>query len=111
MPFVRPLAHIAILLAFGSVAVAQTPGPTPQRDVFVVGRETAIGNPLEGFKPTRVEIPSEPMDLAGRRELTRMLLAELGWAHQPLPLGAPGLVLPCQRSPHGRQSGTAEAPV
>ena len=71
--------------------IAQMPGPQPQRDVFVVGRETAIGNPLEGFRPTRVDLPSEPMDAAGRRELVRMLLAELGFAHQPLPLGAPGL--------------------
>ncbi len=83
-----------LLLAFGSAcAVAQTPGPVPQRDVFVVGRETAIGNPLEGFRPTRVELPTAPMDAGGRRELERMLLAELGFAHQPLPLGPPGLVM------------------
>lgn len=93
MPFVRRLPQLAALLVLAVGAMAQTVGPTPQRDVFVVGRETAIGDPLEGFRPTRVELPSEPMDLAGRRELTRMLLAELGWAHQPLPLGAPGLVL------------------
>ncbi len=93
MPFVRLLPQLAVLLAFGVGVAAQTTGPTPVRDVFVVGRETAIGNPLEGFRPTRVEMPTEPMDLAARRELTRMLLAELGWAHQPLPLGAPGLVL------------------
>ncbi len=92
MPFVRlPLAFAVALLAAGTVLPAQTSGPTPQRDVFVVGRETAIGNPLEGFRPTRVEIPSTPMDVSGRRELTRMLLAELCFAHQPLPLGAPGL--------------------
>ncbi|AFL88230.1 hypothetical protein Terro_1944 [Terriglobus roseus DSM 18391] len=68
-------------------------GPQVQRDVFVVGRETAIGDPLIGFKPTRVEFTQEPMDLAGKRELVRMLLMEQGFAHRALPLGAPGLVL------------------
>ncbi len=81
------------MLLFASAVSAQSSGPTPQRDVFVVGRDTAIGNPLEGFHPTRIDIPTEPMDVPARRELTRMLLAEMGWAHQPLPLGAPGLVL------------------
>lgn len=93
MPFVRLLPQLAALLVGGAVMLAQSPGPIPQRDVFVVGRDTAVGNPLEGFRPTRVDLPTEPMDLATRRELLRMLLAELGWAHQPLPLGAPGLVL------------------
>lgn len=83
-----------LFLLSGIVSVrAQTSGPVPKRDVFVVGRETAIGNPLEGFRPARVELPTAPMDVAGRRELTRMLLAELGFAHQPLPLGAPGLTM------------------
>ena len=68
-------------------------GPQVQRDVFVVGRETAIGDPLLGFKPTRVEFTQEPMDLAGKRELVRMLLMEQGFAHRALPLGAPGLLL------------------
>ena len=94
MFYLRHFAALLPLLAgFALSANAQTPGPAPQRDVFVVGRDTAIGNPLEGFRPTRVELPTAPMDLAGRRELVRMLLAELGFAHQPLPLGAPGLVL------------------
>ena len=89
MPFVRlRFVLTAALLAAHWGAPGQAVGPAQQRDVFVVGRETAIGNPLEGFRPTRVEIPTDPMDLSGRRELTRMLLAELCFAHQPLPLGA-----------------------
>ncbi len=91
MPFVRLLLPAAAFLALGMGAGAQAVGPQQQRDVFVVGRDTAIGNPLEGFRPTRVDIPSESMDLSGRRELVRMLLAEQCFAHQPLPLGAPGL--------------------
>ena len=68
-------------------------GPTPQRDVFVVGADTAIGDPLLDFKPTRVEYTHEAMDANGRRDLVRMLLMEQGFAHRALPLGAPGLVL------------------
>ncbi|WP_074651855.1 DUF2845 domain-containing protein [Terriglobus roseus] len=68
-------------------------GPQVQRDVFVVGADTAIGDPLLDFKPTRVEFTQEPMDISGRRELVRMLLMEQGFAHRALPLGAPGLVL------------------
>ncbi len=71
----------------------QAAGPVPQRDVFVVGADTAFGDPLLGFQPTRVEYPNTPMDLSGRRELVRMLLMEQGFAHRALPLGAPGLTL------------------
>ena len=85
----------ATLLSMGLAlpACGQAAGPTPQRDVFVVGADTAIGDPLLGFKPTRVEYTHEPMDASGRRELVRMLLMEQGFAHRALPLGAPGLVL------------------
>ncbi len=74
-------------------AVAQANLPTPQRDVFVVNADSAIGDPLLGFKPTRVELTDQPMDISGKRELVRMLLMEQGFAHRALPLGAPGLVL------------------
>lgn len=91
MRFLRLFAFVVTVS--GITLEAQIPGPQMQRDVFVVGRETAIGNPLEGFHPTRVELPPGEMDTAGRRDLERMLLAELGFAHVPLPLGAPGLEL------------------
>lgn len=68
-----------------------TLGPLPQRDVFVVGPDTSVGDPLLGFKPTRVEYTQQPMDTDGRRELVRMFLLEQGFAHRALPLGAPGL--------------------
>ena len=73
--------------------MAQTNRPTPQRDVFVVGADTAFGDPLLGFQPTRVEYTHVPMDVAGRRELVRALLMEQGFAHRSLPLGAPGLAM------------------
>lgn len=92
MRFLRLCTSLAIAAA-SACAGAQTPGPQQQRDVFVVGRDTAIGNPLEGFHPTRVDLPNDALDVAGRRELVRMLLAEMGFAHLPLPLGAPGLEL------------------
>ena len=90
----RHISGIAALALGASLAAyGQTPGPQQTRDVFVVGRETAIGNPLLGFRPTRVELPTGTLDQAGRRDLVRMLLAEQGFAHRQLPLGAPGLVL------------------
>lgn len=92
----RPMFLAAALLPLITVCTAaQKPslGPVPQRDVFVVGPDTAIGDPLLGFKPTRVEFTQEPMDAAGRRELLRNLLMEQGFAHRSLPLGAPGLTL------------------
>jgi hypothetical protein len=97
-PPMRAATTSAILLlavaAITSSAHAQAVvGPQVQRDVFVVGPDTAIGDPLLDFKPTRVEFTQEPMDLSGRRELVRMLLMEQGFAHRALPLGAPGLVL------------------
>lgn len=78
---------------FAFCALAQANRPTPQQDVFVIGRETAVGDPLAAFQPTRVELSTTPMTIADRRELTRMLLAEQGFAHRPLPLGAPGLTM------------------
>ncbi len=89
------ISAVALLLSasFALQAQKQPSGPVQQRDVFVVGADTAFGDPLQGFKPTRVEYTGAPMDLTGRRELVRMLLMEQGFAHMQLPLGAPGLVL------------------
>jgi hypothetical protein len=85
-------AVLLLAVSGGSVsAIAQTMGPVPQRDVFVIGPDTAFGDPLLGFKPTRVEYTQDPMDANGKRELVRMLLMEQGFAHRMLPLGAPGL--------------------
>jgi hypothetical protein len=89
------LSAVLLGAAVGIVpfCLGQNAGPQQTRVVFVVGPDTAIGDPLLGFKPTRVEYTNEPMDTAGRRELVRMLLMEQGFAHRPLPLGAPGLVM------------------
>lgn len=84
---------VATAFSLAATAFAQANQPTPQRDVFVVGADTAIGDPLLGFKPTRIEFTDKPMDTNGRRELVRMLLMEQGFAHRSLPLGAPGLTL------------------
>ncbi|MGI4758021.1 MAG: hypothetical protein ACRYGF_14360 [Janthinobacterium lividum] len=88
------LLHSVLCIAsLASPAWSQTSRPTPQRDVFVVGADTAFGDPLLGFTPTRVEYTHAPMDLSGRRELVRALLMEQGFAHRTLPLGAPGLAM------------------
>jgi hypothetical protein len=84
---------VAMVFSLATPVFAQANQPTPQRDVFVVGADTAIGDPLLGFKPTRIEFTDKPMDTNGRRELVRMLLMEQGFAHRSLPLGAPGLTL------------------
>ncbi|MEK6396644.1 MAG: hypothetical protein V4734_01030 [Terriglobus sp.] len=87
------LCATAISSTFLCAQQKPTLGPQPQRDVFVVGPDTSVGDPLLGFKPTRVEYTQQPMDTAGRRELVRMFLMEQGFAHRALPLGAPGLEL------------------
>ncbi len=92
------ITRLTAALVFATASLSawsqkQPAGPVPQRDVFVVGADTAVGDPLIGFKPTRVEYTNTPMDLSGRRELVRMLLMEQGFAHRALPLGAPGLIL------------------
>lgn len=105
MPFIgvpQPMRAIVVAIVLCATAVGSTLlcaqqkptlGPLPQRDVFVVGPDTSVGDPLLGFKPTRVEYTQQPMDTAGRRELVRMFLMEQGFAHRALPLGAPGLEL------------------
>jgi hypothetical protein len=91
-----PISALLLFTVCGLSASAQkkeASQPATQRDVFVVNADSAIGDPLLGFKPTRVELTDQPMDLTGKRELVRMLLMEQGFAHRALPLGAPGLVL------------------
>jgi hypothetical protein len=90
-----PISALLLFTVCGLTASAQKDAsqPAPQRDVFVVNADSAIGDPLLGFKPTRVELTDQPMDLSGKRELVRMLLMEQGFAHRALPLGAPGLAL------------------
>jgi len=55
--------------------------------VFVVGEKTAMADVSTDFHPTRVELPSTPINERGRRELVRNLEAEQGFAHRALPLG------------------------
>jgi hypothetical protein len=55
--------------------------------VFVVGEKTAMADVSTEFHPTRVELPSTPINERGRLELVRNLEAEQGFAHRPLPLG------------------------
>lgn len=60
--------------------------------VFVVGEKTATDGISTHFTPTNLPLPDAPMKERGRRELVRMLVAEQGFAHCALPMGA-GLVL------------------
>lgn len=63
-----------------------------EAQVFVVGMKTATADVVTEFHPTRVELPTEPLDERGRLDLVRNLEAEQGFAHRELPLGA-GLTL------------------
>ena len=60
--------------------------------VFVVGEKTATAGLSTDFTPTRVDLPSTPLNERTRRDLIRTLVAEQGFAHRALPLGA-GLTL------------------
>ena len=80
----------ALLLSVTSLGLA-APCVLPAQ-VFVVGEKTATADIATDFKPTRVELPSAPINERGRRELIRTLVAEQGFAHRALPMG-PGLTL------------------
>lgn len=65
---------------------------TMQSQVFVVGEKTATDGLSAHFTPTNLPLPSSPMQERGRRGLIRTLVAEQGFAHCALPMGA-GLTL------------------
>jgi hypothetical protein len=56
--------------------------------VFVVGEKTATADVTTEFHPTHVEIPDEGLTERGHLDLIRNLIAEQGFAHRELPLGA-----------------------
>ncbi|MBS1815766.1 MAG: hypothetical protein JSS87_12905 [Acidobacteria bacterium] len=80
---IRALVLTALLLV--PLAHAEEP--------FVVGKQTATEGLIRPFKPTRVQLPTEPLDQDGRRLLVRELLAEMGFAMRAIPVGPPGIVL------------------
>jgi len=65
---------------------------TAHGQVFVVGEKTATADLSTQFTQTNLPLPTSPMTERGRRELVRMLVAEQGFAHCALPMGA-GLTL------------------
>lgn len=71
------------LLGPAGVAAAQ---------VFTVGQQSATAGVTDTFSVTQVALSSGRLGERGRRELERMLVAEQGFAHTPLPFG-PGLTL------------------
>ena len=87
----RPLASRTSLgrALFASVLCIATPMVA---QVFTVGMKTATADVVTDFRPTRVDLPTQPLDDKGRLELIRDLEAEQGFAHRELPLGA-GLAL------------------
>lgn len=86
----KPLAAIPPLagaLLFGGVFASAV-----SAQVFTVGMKTATADVVTDFRPTRVDLPTQPLDDKGRLELIRDLESEQGFAHRELPLGA-GLTL------------------
>jgi hypothetical protein len=79
---IHPLIACSLCVAAALAAV-----PVARAQVFVVGEKTAMADVSTDFHPTRVELPSTPIDERGRRELVRDLEAEQGFAHRALPLG------------------------
>jgi len=73
-----PLLTVTLALAAASATRAQ---------VFVVGEKSAMADVSTEFHPTKVELPSDPINELGRRTLIRDLEAEQGFAHRVLPLG------------------------
>jgi hypothetical protein len=69
----------------GSLAVLSC---ATRSQVFVVGEKSATADIATDFTPTHLPLPDQPMTERGRRELVRMLEAEQGFAHRPLPIGA-----------------------
>jgi hypothetical protein len=78
---------IGPLTASVCAALALSAAPAVRGQVFVVGEKTAMADVSTDFHPTRVELPSVPIDERGRRQLVRDLEAEQGFAHRALPLG------------------------
>jgi len=62
--------------------------PSLSAQVFTVGMKTATADVNTDFHPTRVDLPTQPLDEKGRQELIRNLESEQGFAHRELPLGA-----------------------
>lgn len=56
--------------------------------VFVVGMRTATDDAVTEFHPTHLPLPDEGLTERGRHELLQNLVAEQGFAHRGLPMGA-----------------------
>jgi hypothetical protein len=79
----RPCCYPLIAASLALTAAS----PILRGQVFVVGEKSAMADVSTDFHPTRVELPSTPINERGRRELVRDLEAEQGFAHRTLPLG------------------------
>lgn len=84
-PSPQVLFSLAGIFLCGAALLVTTPSPA---QVFTVGMKTATADVNTDFHPTRVELPTQPLDLRGQRELIRDLESEQGFAHRELPLGA-----------------------
>jgi len=76
----------ALLLATCLFAALNTRAASSQ--VFTVGEQSATADIRTDFKPTRVELPADPMTELAERDLVRNFADDQGFARRALPLGS-----------------------
>jgi hypothetical protein len=76
----------ALLLATCLFAALNTRAASSQ--VFTVGEQSATVDIRTDFKPTRVELPADPMTELAERDLVRNFADDQGFARRALPLGS-----------------------
>jgi len=78
----RSFAALIVAVALSSAASSL------RAQVFVVGEKTAEADVTTEFRPTHVELPTQPLTERGHLDLIRNLESEQGFAHRELPAGA-----------------------
>jgi hypothetical protein len=85
------------LIALGGIAALFALGPAAWgQKVIIVNSTPAAGSMDRRFgqiEPTKVDLPTQPIDARGHQDILRVLVAEQGFAMRPLPRGKKGLTL------------------
>jgi hypothetical protein len=86
------------LAAFGAFALVLSYGDAAGgQKVIIVNTAPAAGSSIDRrytqIEPTKVDLPSQPIDARGHQDILRILVAEQGFAMRPLPRGKKGLTL------------------
>ena len=89
------LCAVSVILAFVSAAAQVVTIDTRKGGPVAVpeGQEGQVDRQYAQIVPTKVELPTTPMDTKTRLDLFRLLEAEQGFAMRPFPRGHKGLTL------------------